>query len=55
MRKTADASVKVKASSGIRSYKDAKALIDAGAERLGTSSGAKILAEAEECGEFRRE
>ena len=35
--------VKVKASSGIRTYEDAKKLIDAGAERLGTSSGAKIL------------
>lgn len=44
MRKTAPANVKVKASSGIRTYEDAKALIDVGAERLGTSSGAKILA-----------
>ena len=35
--------VKVKASSGIRTYEDAEKLIDAGAERLGTSSGAKIL------------
>lgn len=35
--------VKVKASSGIRTFEDAKKLIDAGAERLGTSSGAKIL------------
>jgi deoxyribose-phosphate aldolase len=35
--------VKVKASSGIRSYKDAQALIDAGAERLGTSAGIAIL------------
>ena len=35
--------VKVKASSGIRSYADAKALIDAGAERLGTSAGIKII------------
>lgn len=44
MRKTAPAHVKVKASSGIRTYADAKALIEAGAERLGTSSGAAILA-----------
>ena len=43
MRKAAPANVKVKASSGIRTYEAAKALIDAGAERLGTSSGAKIL------------
>ena len=51
MRKAADPKVKVKASSGIKTYKDAKALIDAGAERLGTSSGAKILSEAGECGD----
>ena len=38
--------VKVKASSGIKTYETAKALIDAGAERLGTSSGAAILAGA---------
>ena len=48
MRKTATPEVKVKASSGINTYADAKALIEVGAERLGTSSGAKILAEAEE-------
>ena len=47
MRKTATPEVKVKASSGIKTYADAKALIEVGAERLGTSSGAKILAEAE--------
>ena len=47
MRKTATPQVKVKASSGIKTYADAKALIEVGAERLGTSSGAKILAEAE--------
>lgn len=47
MRKTATPEVKVKASSGIKTYGDAKALIEVGAERLGTSSGAKILAEAE--------
>ncbi len=34
---------KLKASSGIRTYEDAKALIDAGAERLGTSAGCKII------------
>ena len=38
--------VKVKASSGIRNYEQAKALIEAGAERLGTSAGAKILEDA---------
>lgn len=35
--------VKLKASSGIKTYADAKALIDAGAERLGTSSGIAII------------
>lgn len=35
--------VKVKASSGIRTYEDAMALIEAGAERLGTSAGIKII------------
>ncbi len=36
-------SVKVKASSGIRSYADAVKLIEAGAERLGTSAGIRIV------------
>lgn len=40
--------VQVKASSGIRGYADAKALIMAGAERLGTSAGVKIIAESKE-------
>ena len=43
MRANVPANMKVKASSGIRTYEQAKALIDAGAERLGTSSGAAIL------------
>ena len=34
---------KVKASGGIRSWEDAKAMIDAGAERLGASAGIAIL------------
>ena len=38
---------KLKASSGIRSYADAKALVDAGAERLGTSAGIAIITGAE--------
>lgn len=33
----------VKASGGIRDYEAAKAMIDAGADRLGTSSGIKII------------
>ena len=40
--------VKVKASGGIKTYEDAKALIDAGATRLGTSSGATIIAESKQ-------
>jgi deoxyribose-phosphate aldolase len=35
--------MKVKASGGIRSYEDAVALVKAGADRLGTSSGVKIM------------
>ncbi len=46
MKANLSGNVKLKASSGIRSYADAKALIDAGAERLGTSSGLVILKES---------
>ncbi len=35
--------MRVKASAGIRSYEDAAALIAAGADRLGTSAGVKIV------------
>ncbi len=35
--------VKLKASAGIRSYADAMALVEAGAERLGTSAGIAII------------
>ena len=37
---------KLKASAGIRSYEDAKALIEAGADRLGTSAGIAIINDA---------
>lgn len=40
--------VEVKASAGIRSYQDAKALIEAGATRLGTSAGAVIIEESKQ-------
>jgi deoxyribose-phosphate aldolase len=43
MKKSIPASMKVKASGGIRSYEDAMALIEAGADRLGTSAGVKIV------------
>lgn len=39
--------VKVKAAGGIRDWDTCKAMIEAGAERIGTSSGLKILAEFE--------
>ncbi|UJF14714.1 deoxyribose-phosphate aldolase [Jeotgalibaca sp. MA1X17-3] len=45
MRKTVQESVEVKASGGVRSYKDALDFIEAGATRLGTSSGKKIVDE----------
>jgi len=41
----------VKAAGGIRTYADALMMIDAGASRLGTSSGVKII---EECPEYHR-
>ncbi len=40
--------LKVKAAGGIRSWKDAKAMIDAGATRLGCSAGMKIISEYNE-------
>ena len=46
MKANVTENVKIKASSGIKTYQDAKALIDAGAERLGTSSGIAILSGA---------
>ena len=46
MRKTVGPRVGVKASGGIRSYKDALAMISAGANRIGASSGVNIVKEA---------
>ena len=40
--------IKVKAAGGIRDFKTAKAMIEAGAERIGTSSGVKIVEEFKE-------
>ncbi len=45
MRKTVGDTVGVKASGGVRSLKDALAVIEAGANRIGTSSGVKIIEE----------
>ncbi len=46
MRRTVGQSVGVKASGGIRSLADAEAMIAAGANRLGTSAGVAIVAQA---------
>jgi deoxyribose-phosphate aldolase len=43
MRKTAGSKMGVKAAGGIRTYEDAIAMIKAGATRLGTSGGIKII------------
>lgn len=48
MFQTVGPDVKVKASGGVRSAEDAKAMIEAGASRLGTSSGAKIIREMQQ-------
>lgn len=45
MKETVGAEVKVKAAGGIRDFATAKAMVEAGAERLGTSSGIKIINE----------
>ena len=46
MRQTVGPDVGVKASGGIRSYEDAKAMIDAGATRIGASASVGITNEA---------
>jgi len=46
MRKTVGNSMGVKAAGGIRSYSDAMMMIEAGASRIGTSSGVKIIEES---------
>lgn len=43
MRRTVSSKVKVKAAGGIRDYATAKAMIDAGADRLGCSAGVAIV------------
>lgn len=45
IREVVTRNIGVKASGGIRTFKDAQALIDAGATRLGTSSGINIIEE----------
>ncbi len=46
MRRTVGNQIKIKASGGIRSYEEAVAFIEAGADRLGTSTGVNIIEEA---------
>ena len=46
MKQNLSGNAKLKASAGIRTYEDAAALIEAGADRLGTSAGMAILAGA---------
>ncbi|MER2064034.1 MAG: 2-deoxyribose-5-phosphate aldolase, partial [Alkalibacterium sp.] len=43
MRKTVGPDMGVKASGGVRSIEDAKAMIEAGATRIGTSNGVAIV------------
>jgi deoxyribose-phosphate aldolase len=45
MRQHLSPSIQIKASGGIRSFAEAKAFIDAGASRIGTSSGVAIIHE----------
>ncbi|WP_304944565.1 deoxyribose-phosphate aldolase [Vallitalea guaymasensis] len=43
MKKTVEENAKVKASGGVRDYETAKAVIDAGADRIGASAGIAIV------------
>jgi deoxyribose-phosphate aldolase len=47
MRRVAGPDIGVKAAGGVRDYEAVKALVVAGATRIGTSAGVKILAEAQ--------
>ena len=48
MKKTVGDQALVKASGGVRDFKGAKAMIDAGADRIGASSGIKIVMHQDE-------
>ena len=43
MRKSCPASVQIKASGGVKTFDQAKAMIEAGATRIGTSSGVQLV------------
>ncbi|WP_457600785.1 deoxyribose-phosphate aldolase [Hydrogenivirga sp.] len=47
LKQAAGGRIKVKAAGGIRDYKTAVAMIEAGADRIGTSNGLKIYKESE--------
>ena len=49
MKKTVDGKAKVKAAGGIRTLKDCIDMINAGADRIGTSAMLRIAKEIEEC------
>ena len=46
MKKTAGERLRIKGAGGIRDYKTAKSIIDAGADRIGTSNGVAIVKES---------
>jgi len=48
MRKTVGRDVGVKASGGIKNFEDALKMLDAGANRIGASSGVTIVTDEEE-------
>ena len=50
MKENCGPDVQVKAAGGIRTWEAAKAMIEAGATRLGTSSGIKIVEEMKAAG-----
>ena len=51
MKRAVGGRAKVKAAGGIRTYEDAKRMIDAGADRIGASAGIAIVETAEQRGE----
>ena len=50
MKRFAGPEVQVKAAGGIRSWEEARMFLEAGATRLGTSSGVRMMEEMEQAG-----
>ena len=46
MRSILPSEIKINASGGIRSYEQALAFVEAGADRIGTSTGVQIVTQA---------